>query len=235
MVVVRARLTPESVPTPIRRALAARDGRCRFPGCTARRCDAHHVTHWLDGGGTSLDNFMRLCRRHHTLLHEGGFSIERDVLGAGRSCGPTAGHWTPYPRRRSAALMRSRPAEAPTVSDAGTAPASTSATSSAFRQRPRLQELTDASSRNAIRGSQDQPPALGHLARQIHFDGRSRARVRPGFLECHPAVRDAPSADPFLRASIRRTRQAHALGKSLRCRRRAQSEQTDHERIERRP
>jgi hypothetical protein len=71
-----------TVPTPIRRALTARDTRCRFPGCTARRCDAHHITHWADGGSTSLDNLMLLCRRHHTLVHEGGVRVERDVLGA---------------------------------------------------------------------------------------------------------------------------------------------------------
>ena len=70
-----------TVPTPIRRASAARDARCRFPGCTARRCDAHHITHWADGGPTSLDNLMLLCRRHHTLVHEGGFAVERDALG----------------------------------------------------------------------------------------------------------------------------------------------------------
>jgi hypothetical protein len=69
------------VPTPIRRGLTARDQYCRFPGCTARRCDAHHIEHWADGGSTSLDNLMLLCRRHHTLLHEGGISIERNALG----------------------------------------------------------------------------------------------------------------------------------------------------------
>ena len=41
-----------TIPTPIRRALQARDQRCRFPGCSARRCDAHHVEHWADGGST---------------------------------------------------------------------------------------------------------------------------------------------------------------------------------------
>ena len=30
----------------------ARDTSCRFPGCTARRCDAHHVEHWAEGGPT---------------------------------------------------------------------------------------------------------------------------------------------------------------------------------------
>jgi len=71
-----------TVPTPIRRALAARDAGCCFPGCTARRRDAHHIEHWSDGGSTSLDNLMLLCRRHHTFVHEGGVSVERDALGS---------------------------------------------------------------------------------------------------------------------------------------------------------
>ena len=29
-------------------------------------CDAHHITHWADGGPTSLDNLILLCRKHHT-------------------------------------------------------------------------------------------------------------------------------------------------------------------------
>jgi hypothetical protein len=60
-----------TVPPSIRRALLARDWTCRFPGCTSRRCDAHHVEHWLDGGPTSLDNLVLLCRRHHRSVHEG--------------------------------------------------------------------------------------------------------------------------------------------------------------------
>ena len=32
-------------------------------------CDAHHLVHWADGGATSLDNLVLLCRAHHTLLH----------------------------------------------------------------------------------------------------------------------------------------------------------------------
>jgi len=66
-----------TISAPIRRALTARDTRCLFPGCTARRCDAHHIDHWADGGPTALDNLILVCRRHHRLLHEGGFSIER--------------------------------------------------------------------------------------------------------------------------------------------------------------
>ena len=47
----------------LRRALAARDRQCRFPGCGNRRCDAHHVAHWANGGRTALDNLVLLCRR----------------------------------------------------------------------------------------------------------------------------------------------------------------------------
>ena len=66
-----------TIPPSIRRALFARDRTCRFPGCTSRRCDAHHVEHWIDGGATSLDNLMLLCRRHHRAVHEGGFGLLR--------------------------------------------------------------------------------------------------------------------------------------------------------------
>jgi hypothetical protein len=60
-----------TVPPSIRRALLARDKTCRFPGCASRRCDAHHIEHWLDGGPTSLPNLVLLCRRHHRSVHEG--------------------------------------------------------------------------------------------------------------------------------------------------------------------
>lgn len=61
----------------IRRALRLRDDGCRFPGCTHKRfVDAHHITHWADGGETKLNNLVELCKRHHRWLHEGGFEIE---------------------------------------------------------------------------------------------------------------------------------------------------------------
>jgi hypothetical protein len=37
--------------------------------------DAHHVRHWADGGETSLENLVVLCRYHHGLLHQGSFNI----------------------------------------------------------------------------------------------------------------------------------------------------------------
>ena len=74
-----------TVPPALRRALAARDRRCCFPGCTARRCDAHHVRHWAKGGATRLDNLVQLCRRHHRAVHEGGLRVKLDAAtGAAR-------------------------------------------------------------------------------------------------------------------------------------------------------
>ncbi len=67
--------------TPLRRALRARDAGCRFPSCTNRIADAHHIEHWIDGGKTSLGNLLLLCRRHHVLVHEGGYRIEQHAEG----------------------------------------------------------------------------------------------------------------------------------------------------------
>ncbi len=68
----------------LRRALQARDGGCRFPGCTNTRfVEAHHVTHWAHGGETRLDNLLMLCRRHHRLLHEGSCTV--DLTGGGEA------------------------------------------------------------------------------------------------------------------------------------------------------
>jgi len=71
-----------SIPPAIRRALQRRDQGCRFPGCTCKRfVDAHHITHWADGGETRLDNLVLLCGRHHRLVHEGGFGVFAQANG----------------------------------------------------------------------------------------------------------------------------------------------------------
>ena len=68
------------IPKAIARAVRARDNNCcTFPGCHNKRfLHCHHVEHWSNGGETGLDNLMLLCTRHHTLVHEGGFRVERD-------------------------------------------------------------------------------------------------------------------------------------------------------------
>ena len=66
-----------SIPRAARRALRRRDkARCQFPGCTAEgHVDAHHLVHRAHGGSHELANLISLCKRHHHLVHEGGFTL----------------------------------------------------------------------------------------------------------------------------------------------------------------
>jgi uncharacterized protein DUF222/HNH endonuclease len=56
----------------LRKALAIRDGHCKWPGCERPEswCDGHHIVHWIHGGETNLGNLVLLCRRHHRMVHE---------------------------------------------------------------------------------------------------------------------------------------------------------------------
>ena len=76
---------PISSPPGQRRFLAVRDGGCRFPRCDRAPAftDAHHVQSWLDGGRTDVVNGLLLCRFHHRLVHEGGWTIHVGPEGAG--------------------------------------------------------------------------------------------------------------------------------------------------------
>jgi hypothetical protein len=71
------------VSEPGRRALAARDGTCRWTECDrpASRSAAHHLVHWIHGGTSDLDNLILLCHRHHRMVHEGGWQIVRGEGG----------------------------------------------------------------------------------------------------------------------------------------------------------
>jgi hypothetical protein len=70
-----------TIPTTLRLALRLRDRGCRFPGCTNRFVDGHHILPWSKGGPTTLANLCSLCRRHHTYVREGGIRIVADGAG----------------------------------------------------------------------------------------------------------------------------------------------------------
>jgi len=54
-------------------------GTCGYPGCEhTRLLHAHHVKHWQDGGKTVVSNLILLCRKHHRILHEGGYTLRRE-------------------------------------------------------------------------------------------------------------------------------------------------------------
>jgi Domain of unknown function (DUF222)/HNH endonuclease len=66
-----------------RRALAARDRGCSFPTCDRPPdwCESHHVTPWVDGGLTDLDNLTLLCGFHHREHQKRGWAVRmRDGL-----------------------------------------------------------------------------------------------------------------------------------------------------------
>ena len=62
------------------RAIHHRDQHCQWPGCTvSRHLHIHHIKHWVEGGGTSVENGVLCCQYHHILLHEGGYRFQRNV------------------------------------------------------------------------------------------------------------------------------------------------------------
>ncbi|TXG92112.1 HNH endonuclease [Rhodococcus rhodnii] len=66
-----------------RRALTVRDRGCAFPNCTVPSswCEAHHITHWADGGPTDLDNMVLLCGSHHRHVHHSDWTITSTPRG----------------------------------------------------------------------------------------------------------------------------------------------------------
>lgn len=94
-------------------AMMARDGdRCAAPYCgrPAIWSDGHHLLDWAKGGPTTVDNGALPCGAHHTMLHEGHWTLHRTDDGRylmrhpdGRVIGPEPhppGHSRPPPRQR---------------------------------------------------------------------------------------------------------------------------------------
>jgi Domain of unknown function (DUF222) len=73
-----------TIPAAIRTALVLRDKGCRFPGCDRppEWTDGHHIEHWADLGETEVPNLVSLCRRHHHMVHERGWSIRLEPDGS---------------------------------------------------------------------------------------------------------------------------------------------------------
>ncbi len=98
-VVIEVGRSKRVVSGPARRALNARDGHCRWPGCErpASWSAAHHVVHWINGGSTDLANLILLCHRHHRMVHEGGWQLAKSNDGRMLTIPPTV-TFGPSPR-----------------------------------------------------------------------------------------------------------------------------------------
>lgn len=69
---------------PRRAAVLARDGTCRYPGCTAPPAlgEIHHVDQWVrDRGDTDANTGILLCWHHHDLVHRLDLDIRRSTSG----------------------------------------------------------------------------------------------------------------------------------------------------------
>ena len=83
---------------PQRRAMIGRDGdRCPWPWCDrpATWSDGHHLVWASRGGPTTVANGALPCPAHHTMCHEGGWTLHRLPDGRysathrdGRTLGP---------------------------------------------------------------------------------------------------------------------------------------------------
>ena len=78
--VVEVAARTRTIPPALRRALDHRDRGCRFPGCGSRFGQGHHIRHWARGGPTKL-SLALLCRRHHRIVHEEGYQVDRQPDG----------------------------------------------------------------------------------------------------------------------------------------------------------
>jgi hypothetical protein len=60
-----------------RRALRAIYRTCAFHGCdiSFNRCEIHHLHDWANGGKTDLRHLVPICKHHHHLIHEGGWTL----------------------------------------------------------------------------------------------------------------------------------------------------------------
>ncbi|MFF0267175.1 DUF222 domain-containing protein [Kribbella sp. NPDC004536] len=102
------------VTKPIRRALNTRDRGCVVCGAPPVMCDAHHLTHWIDGGITAVWNLALLCRRHHTDVHNGHWhlTITNDTVHVTR---PTWANPPPHPAPSQATKSPPNPVSHPAM------------------------------------------------------------------------------------------------------------------------
>ena len=61
-----------------RKALAARDGGCSFPGCSrpAAWTEVHHVIEWEAHGRTNVDEMCLVCSHHHRSFEAAGWRVD---------------------------------------------------------------------------------------------------------------------------------------------------------------
>jgi Domain of unknown function (DUF222)/HNH endonuclease len=81
----------DTIPPHLRRAVAVRDQKCRFPGCDqpSGACQPHHLIPRSQGGPTSLSNLLLLCSFHHLIaVHRWDWAIALHPDGSVTAASP---------------------------------------------------------------------------------------------------------------------------------------------------
>ena len=73
-----------AIPAPLRTAVEERDRVCQVPTCDMSvGLEIDHIKPFAEGGPASLENLVRLCKRHHHQKTHDGYSLEKIEVATG--------------------------------------------------------------------------------------------------------------------------------------------------------
>jgi hypothetical protein len=149
----------------------ARDGKCRFPGCTlnVRFTDLDHTRPWPEGA-TSADNLHSLCRRHHRVKQLVGWHVALRPDGTVEWVDPLGRRYLTW-----ALDHRGRPQAPPTTGPAAEASRHTSPEEQAAEQEARPRRIEAALRREAPISASPLEDHHEHVLLRIERDIARRA------------------------------------------------------------
>ncbi len=82
------------IPAPLRTALDDRDRVCQVPTCDVSiGLEIDHIVPFAEGGAASLENLVKLCRRHHLQKTHDGYQLERIEVETAEREGASEARW----------------------------------------------------------------------------------------------------------------------------------------------
>ncbi len=87
-----------AIPAPLRTAIEERDRVCQVPTCDMSvGLEIDHIKPFAEGGPASLENLVRLCKRHHLQKTHDGYRLERKEESPLNGSKGTPWRWRPPP------------------------------------------------------------------------------------------------------------------------------------------
>ncbi len=83
-----------AIPAKLRTAVEERDRVCQVPTCDmAMGLEIDHIVPFAEGGAASLENLVRLCKRHHLLKTHDGYRLIKIEASEGEICVAKETRW----------------------------------------------------------------------------------------------------------------------------------------------